>query len=193
MKITPNTRLNRYVAENLSRELAEVKRRNTEKANTVLSLEEQALIYKYTEDGYLGLNEKLRNSEGKEISSFGELLNNVISKLPNYEDFVYRAASLSLLALKKYKEAKEKNLILVEHSFISCSKSKAIAYQFGKNCQFTIVSRTGKDIEEFAKYGIGDPQNEKEILFRPNLRLRVLEITKEGAKTLIRLEELETK
>jgi|GEM_PF-6688178 hypothetical protein len=84
-------------------------------------------------------------------------------------------------------------LLLVEHSFISASRSKAIAYEFGKRCQFRILSRTGKNIEEFAKYGVHHPQNEKEILFRPNLKFEVLEITKQDQKTLITLAEVKRK
>lgn len=53
-----------------------------------------------------------------------------------------------------------------------------------------IFSRTGKSVEEFAKYGTYHPQNEKEILFRPNLRFKVLQVTKQDAKTLITLEEV---
>jgi len=56
-----------------------------------------------------------------------------------------------------------------------------------------IYSRTGKNIEAFAKYGIYYPQNEKEILFRPNLRFKVLQVTKQHHKTLITLEEIEKK
>ena len=56
-----------------------------------------------------------------------------------------------------------------------------------------IYSRTGKNIEAFAKYGIYHPQNEKEILFRPNLRFKVLQVTKQHHKTLITLEEIEKK
>jgi len=48
-------------------------------------------------------------------------------------------------------------LLLVEHSFISASRSKAIAYEFGKRCQFRILSRTGKNIEEFAKIWSSSP------------------------------------
>ena len=95
--------------------------------------------------------------------------------------------------MQKYIDAKENKGILVEHSFISASRSKAIAYQFGKSCQFRIVSKSGKNIEEFAKYGIHHLQNEKEILFRPNLKFEVLEVTKQDQKTLITLEEVERK
>jgi len=139
----------------------------------------------------LALNEKLRISKGKAISKYGELLAQTIAKLPDYRGIVFRAVDLTTLEIKKYEETMEKNRILVEHSFISGSKLEAIAYQFGRNSQFIIASRSGKSIEEFAKYGINHPQNEKEILFGPNLTFRVLDVTKQQHKTLITLEEVE--
>jgi hypothetical protein len=65
MKISPKTRLLQYVIFNYSREFEEVKSRNIGNINNNLSLEEQTLIYKYTEDGYESLNEQLRTTNGK--------------------------------------------------------------------------------------------------------------------------------
>jgi hypothetical protein len=193
MKAFAKNKVLDYVIFNCSREFEEVKSRNVEDINNILSLEEQTLIYKYTEDGYEGLNERLRISKGKDFSEFGKLLNKTVAKLSNYEGITYRAADLTNNEIQKYIKAKEKNSILVEHSFISTSKSKEIAYGFGKSCQFRIFSRSGKEIEGFAKYGVNHPQNEKEVLFRPNLRFRVLEITNHERYALITLEECEKK
>jgi hypothetical protein len=193
MKIKPNTRLFKYVIHNLSRELEEVKTSEIVYVKSDLSLEERTLIYKYTEDGYEQLNERLRVSKGKDISEFGKLLDKTMAKLPDYEDITFRAADLTDIELQNYLSAHENNGILVEHSFVSTSKSKVIAYGFGKTCRFTIVSKSGKDIEPFAKYGAHHPQNEKEVLFRPNTRFKVLEVTKEGKYTLITLEETRKK
>ncbi len=88
-----------------------------------MSIEERTLIYKYTEDGYESLNEKLRVSEAKELTVLGKFLVNAIAKLPDYEDITYRAADLTANELKKYLDAQKNNSILVEHSFISTSKS----------------------------------------------------------------------
>jgi hypothetical protein len=181
-----------YVSFTFPRELAEVKNSAISKIDGVLSIEERTLIYKYTEDGYEELNEQLRISKGKEYTKFGRMLDSTLSRLPNYEDVVYRAANLTPNELQKYLEAKNNKAILVEHSFISASKSKNIAYGFG-SCQFLIISKSGKDIELFAKYGFHHPQNEKEVLFRPNLGFRVLDITKEDKYTLIVLEESKIK
>ena len=184
------TKLVAYVCKNYTRELDEVK--NSEIANVFsdLSIEERTIIYKYTEDGYAGLNETLRHTTGKEITEFGRFLDKTISKLPDYVGITYRCVDLTDHELQKYFNAKTNNTILVEHSFISASKSKFIAYEYGRNCQFRIISKTGKEIEAFAKYGSHHPQNEKEILFHPNCKFKVLEITKNDQQTLITSEEV---
>jgi hypothetical protein len=184
------TALLEYVNNNYSKELNEVKNSPIAKVDSNLSLEERTLIYKYTEDGFEYLNEILRLSGGKKTTEFGKLLDKTLSKLPNYEDILYRSADLTVFEMQKYLDAFKNNGILVEHSFISTSKSKAIAYGFGKNCHFRILSRTAKNVEAFAKYGVHHPQNEKEVLFKPNSKFRVLEITNSGEATLITLEEV---
>jgi hypothetical protein len=47
-----------------------------------------------------------------------------------------------------------------------------------------------KEIELFTKYGFGSGQNEKEVLFRPNRRFNILEVTKSKSVTLILMEEV---
>ena len=183
-------KLRQYVTDNCAWELEEIKNKNLFIVQNVLSLEEHVIIFKYTEDGYESLNENLRLSEGKNLSEFGKYLDKTLNKLPDYKGIAYRSVKITDNELQKYLKAKENNSILVEHSFISASKSKAIANEFGRNCQFTIYSKSGKEIEKFAKYGLQHPQNEKEILFKPNLQFEVLEITKQGDKTLIIIEEI---
>src|ERR1700753_679175 len=124
MKITANAKLNRYVAKNLSLELKEGTDRNFSVRDLTLTLEEQALIYRYTEGGYASLNETLRANNGHYMPEYGRFLADALAKLPDFEDIVYRAADLSTYQLKKYEAANEKNVILVEPSFISTSKSK---------------------------------------------------------------------
>ena len=190
MKIFPNNPLVRYVVEKLSRELEEVKQKRPGRVEDILSIEEQTLIYKYTEDGYEELNRSLRTNNGANISEFGKYLDTTLSSLPNQEGLVHRAVNLTHAELKRYRDAKENNSILVEYSFVSASKSKFIAFQFGKSCRFTIISRHGKDIEAFAKYGSEHVQNEKEILFRPNTPFKVINLISGEDYTLIILEEV---
>ena len=57
------------------------------------------------------------------------------------------------------------------------------------NCRFTIISKSGKSVEQFAKYGLYSGQNEKEVLFTPNCKFDILEVTKENGYTLILMGE----
>jgi len=183
-------KLQEYVFLNCSRELEEVKRSHIVNVKSQLSLEECTLIYKYSEDGYEHLNERLRISKGKDFSEFGILLDQTLAKLPNYEDITYRAIDLTDNEMLRYIDARRNNTTLVEYSFISASRSKTVAYQFGKTCQFRIFSRSGKNIEEFTKYGNHHPQSEQEVLFRPNLNFKVLEVIKQSEKTIVTLFEI---
>jgi len=56
--------------------------------------------------------------------------------------------------------------------------------------RFYIISHNGKLIEQFAKYGLHSGQNEKEVLFKPNCKFNILEVTKENGYTLITMEEV---
>lgn len=183
-------KVKRYVEKYLSKEKHDITYIPVSNSQSGLSLDERTLIYKYTEDGYENVNELLRETDGKQNSEYGMLLAQTLAKLPDYEDVVYRCADLSEFQLKKYIEAEANNSTLVEHSFVSASKSKFIAYAYGRKCVFRIYSRTGKAIEEFAKYGLYTAQNEKEILFSPGKKFKVLDITNEADSVLITMEEI---
>jgi len=60
---------------------------------------------------------------------------------------------------------------------LSCSKKLSIANKFKKNIIFIINSSTGRSVEEIAKWGTGDSQNEYEVLFDKNSYFQILEIT----------------
>ncbi|WP_165501705.1 ADP-ribosyltransferase [Pedobacter frigiditerrae] len=178
-----------YAKKYLAEEIKEIE--NTTRINHLLNLSvfEKASILKYTNDGYEDLNEYLRKTEGKEKTDFGKIIDQSLSKLDNYNGLVYRCATLSKKELQLYKNAFELAKPIVEHTFLSTSKSKTIAYMFGKNTIFRIYSRTGKDIEKIAKFGSDHPQNEQEVLFRTGSAFDILDISKEGSRTLITMEE----
>lgn len=98
---------------------------------------------------------------------------------------VYRKVYLTANELKRYQNAFKNDTQIKEYAFISTSKSRLNAMHFPGNCLFRIHSKTGKEIEKIAKFDI-----EKEILFRPNINFKVLEIGKEDNYTLITMEEI---
>jgi hypothetical protein len=142
----------------------------------LLSVFEKAIIFKYSTNGYIKTNESLRVSQGRRYKRLGLLLENVLHKLPNYNGLVYRGVNLTDRELQRYIDAEKNDIIMVEHSFISTSKSIAISYFTDKKVKFTIISKTGKDIEAYSKYGKYTDRNEKEVLYDGgNLNMTTLE------------------
>ncbi len=151
---------------------------------------EKAIIYKYTNDGYESLNFSLRASSGDNHSELGVYLERTLRKLPAYSGIVYRAANLSRIDLTQYYVAFEDKQALIEPTFLSTTKSRTIAKEFRGNCTFRIVSKTGREIEKIAKFGLYNAQNEQEVLFTVNTRFEVLTIEKIDGLTSLTMEEI---
>lgn len=182
--------IEKYSKENLTHEMLEITNSIRNNHLPELTLYEKAIIYKYTNDGFEEINELLRNFKGNKNNVFGRFLNRSLSKLPNFEGLVYRAAQLSKLELDRYVIAFKDNSIIKEFTFVSTSKSRLIAMAYRGNVVFRISSRTGKDIEKISKFGEYGFSNEKEVLFRSNRNFKVLEVTEESDYTLITMEEV---
>ena len=165
--------IDEYAKKHLSREIQLIES-SEERLNALpeLTVYEKAIIFKYSEDGYLNLNERLRLSEGKDISIFGILLNECLRKLPDYQGRVYRGVDLSKYDLNRYLEAFKNNILITESFFISTSESQLASRMFGRNVQFQIISKKGKSIREIAKF-----EDEKEVLFRYNTSFEILDIS----------------
>lgn len=177
----------RYSKKYLSDEILEIQRSERDSCVNELTVYEKAIIYKYSNDGYEGL----RSANGRNDSAFGQVLDLSLAKLPNYKKLVYRGAYLTKTELAKYERSYKNSEPLTEHTFISTSKSRLIAEQYSKNNTFfRILSKSGKEIDEIAKFGKYGPQNEQEVLFRPNREFRILDIGQENGRTLITMEEL---
>ena len=175
-----------YAKEYLFREIKEIENSNRLNVLTELTVYEKAIIYKYSEDGYLDLNEKLRLSEGKDISVFGVLLNECLGKLPDYQGIVFRGVNFSQYKIDEFTNKLFNNERITEHAFLSTSLKANEAYKYGITI-LQIFSETGKSIGSISKY-----QNEKEILFRYNTIFEIIAVDfdKENNKYFISLEEL---
>ena len=165
-----------YVKEYLFREIKEIENSHRLNVLTELTVYEKAIIYKYSEDGYLDLNEKLRLSEGKDISTFGLLLDECLGKLPDYQDVVYRGDSLTNTKIDQYHKRFMSQESYKESFFFSSSKSRSKAYEYAKKRQgtkavlFRIISKHGKEIEYISKYN-----SESEVIFSFETDFRVLD------------------
>ena len=179
-----------YAKTNLPDEIQAIEGSGRRDELAMLNIFEKAIIYKYSTNGFSELNERLRESEGNHNSEFGELLDSALAKLPNYVGLIYRTADLTKAELQLYKNSLKKKKAVTEYCFISATKSRTFAMYLKLNTLFMIMSKTGKEIEKIAKFGVFEPPNESEVLFRYKQQFKVLDITKEGSRTLIKMEEV---
>lgn len=148
----------------------------------ILTKEEIAVIYAYTDDKSGGLNEQLRRDFGKIKTEFGEELDKILEILPKFVGKVFKGTSLTKSRLAVYEDAYETDKPVVVHSFESTSKSELIAKAFIRNSRtdikvlYVIYGKFGRDVENYSKYDSLSGQNEKEVLFRPNATFQVLSI-----------------
>lgn len=178
----------KFVESRYSTDFKQVQAKNIGAELAHLSDHEKTLVYKYTLDAYEDLNESLW--AGKE-SKFELYLNTVLSKLPDLRDLVYRGAALSQGQISRYKRAFEQKETLVELGFTSASKSRQVAEMYSKsNTLYRIISKSGKEVEQLAFFGIQGPQNEREVLFRSKTKFKVLGLKTENGKNFITLEEV---
>ncbi len=176
--------LKEYVEQRLSWELEQVKKKRANNLSNELNVYEETLIYYYTIEGYEQLNKDL--IEGKE-NEYEKYLNQVLAKLPNYEETVYRGVELSQRQIERYKTAFKNNSKIIESAFVSSSKSQLIANEHSKaNVIMTIISKTGKEITIYSKYDY-----EQEVLFKSKSAFHVLSVDESEPIINIILEEIE--
>ncbi|MCA0234218.1 MAG: hypothetical protein LCH91_27430 [Bacteroidetes bacterium] len=158
-------------------------------ADNVLTTYEIALIYHYSDLGFESVNEALRNNTSNpQLRQYAQFLVECLEKTPDYQDVVFRGEALTQTQKQRYINAYEHSIPIQIPTFFSTSKSELIGNQFSKrNTLLTIFSKTGKEIERFAKFGIHSGQNEKEVLFVPSCSFEVLEVSISSSITLITL------
>lgn len=182
--------IKKYVENNFKKELREVSNSFRAKELTILNDYEKTIIYKYSEEYYEFVNEKLRVSKGKTIDDFSSFLIKSLKKLPDFKLICYRSVNLTSSQIKRYTTAFKQNNKIIEYSFVSCSKSRLLANMFSPaNVIFIIHSKSAKEVEKVAKYGINSGQNEKEVIFLPSTEFEVLHIEQDKGKYIIYLQE----
>ena len=156
---------------------------------TELTVEEKAVLYWFTENGYEGLNQILRHNKGEKTPPFSILLDIALKKLSSYNFIVYRGVRFTTSRLEKYQNALERNEPIIEHAFMSTSIRRQAASQYG-TIILRIFSKNGKLIENISKFGINSPFNEREVLFTKGSKFLVLDIKEENPYFIITLEEI---
>lgn len=139
----------------------------------------------YTGPGYADLNRALR--EGTMDASQKariDAINEALAKLPDHNGVVYRGTTLPQSVIDDYKVGE----VVTEKAFTSTSSSASTA--FPGNVEFSIVSKTGKDVAPYSTVeAMGIKENE--ILFRSGTNFEVLSKTVDPVtgKTLIQMIE----
>lgn len=169
-----NEELKNYVHEHLAESFKIIQKTGRQQVLPHINDFQKAIIYKYTDDGYEDINDQLRQQ--KPITKLGKFLIDSLLPLDEYKGLCYRSIKCSKLHLEKYAKAFVEDSIITESSFLSCSKTKNLAFLFSASPMFIINSKKGRDIELIAKYGHFSNQNEKEIVFLPNTQFKVLDI-----------------
>jgi hypothetical protein len=143
----------------------EAEQKNRLQKKYVLSVDELRVVSDYTGGGYQRYNAILRNNrvDIPQLSDRVTVLNVGLSHLPNYIGKVKRGARLPPEIRAKHKVGQ----VITYESFTSASYGEP---SIGPD-QFIIQSYTGKNIEIYS----GTPE-EKEILFRPGTKFRVIEM-----------------
>ena len=168
-----------------------------------LSAEEKALIYHYTLDGSDSIKNPLPGAVGADARLRGLALAAALRKLPPYAGPVYSAEwwepaeldPLRLLAAIGLPQAAIK-----WPTFLSASTSRRVALDHllyyptrPKNCLLYILAKTGRYIDAVSHRGIhgeDPPMAEREVLFLPESRFRVVKMQRATTYTEIELLEL---
>ena len=177
-----------YVENYLSSLLKDYIRRGLGKDEQRLSVWEQVLIYKYSLDGYESLNEALRDGRPHPMEF---LLNTALDKLENYKENVFRGVVLDEPKKLFYQKMLDTQQFFVESAFVSCSKSRRVASMYAKtDMLLNIECQTGKEIEQFSFFGIGNPTNKKEVLMKSKTTFQVVGMERGLGTTEIFLKEI---
>lgn len=148
----------------------------------MLTPEQQSAIRDYSDGGYRRMNEQLRDrTVADRIRRKIDTLTSALDNLPDFRGDVFRGATVDdPKLLKRYRRVGE---TITERAFVSASRSPSKA--FSGNVRFYIISRHGKEIEEWSAY-----PDEEEVLFAPGAQFKVLEYVRDGNDIEIFLEEL---
>ncbi len=142
---------------------------------------ELAALHGYTVIDYKPINQakrgKLPKALGEEYAHYTKTIIAGLAKLPNYRGKVTRGTTLPESELAKLKPGK----VWTPKGFTSTSTGKA----FGGPHRLKIQSRTGKEVSWISRHA-----HEKEVLFKPNTKFRVVYREKRGSVVEIGLKEI---
>ncbi|MBL7814246.1 MAG: hypothetical protein JNL70_04495 [Saprospiraceae bacterium] len=175
--------LEKYVQDRLSDELKIVREKFYYALNE-LTAEEKTIIYDYTQKDTTDMNQGLREKPER-LTPFVRYLDFSLSKVQNSpREVVYRGVKLPETVLQKYLELYQKDEIIIEPAFLSFSRKRTIAKQFGEVI-FEVSVIKGKAIES-----ISYSPEEQEVLLRKGSKLSINGVEKQNNYTIVTATEL---
>ena len=156
----------------------------------------EAIIH-YTDDGFEDMNNYLRGNLSKLQEGLSkaeqdvENLKTALNKLPDWQGTVYRGLDLGGINMNMEQLIKRRDGIISFRSFLSTSQNRNFPNdileggQGGGKYLFEIISKTGKDVEEYVYLS-----GEQEVIFLPKTKFKVLDYDFEGTIKHVKLKEL---
>ena len=156
--------------------------------NRSITRTEKAHIKAYSKVDYMIINEYLRfglsfvkkeypKKIREKATSRIPYIKFALKKLPNYEGVVFRNVALEKEIIENILESG----IYQDKAFVSTSRTKNP--RFAGNVRMTILSKTGKNIEQFTA------ADESEVLFLPKTKFKLTDYKIENGLHYLELEE----
>ncbi len=152
-----------------------------------LTAEEAGAIKSYTGSLYGKLNTALRRGDYAKdtaLQAYVEAAQHGLAKMPKFTGDVTRGLTINSRDLADVLATYTPGAVVEEQAFISTSTGGKAA--FGGNMFMKIKSKKGVLVEEFSNF-----TSEREVLFGPGTRLRVLSVTQNSGKYIIEMEEID--
>ena len=167
-----------------------------DEAERLLTVDERAMLHSYTGSAYQAINghiggwQAARSAEAIEaIESATKVIDAGLAKLPrwnsNERGVSFRGMTLNSETVDYFRGTHTVGSEVSYGYFMSSATEKGAA--FGGNVNLAIHGRSGRSITGFSQYGYA----EREVLFRPGAKFRVLDIEDTGTRLNITLEEIE--
>jgi SPP1 gp7 family putative phage head morphogenesis protein len=166
--------------------MSKMNKRQKELGLELLTEEEAGAIRSYTGNTYATLNTALRGGEyagNTALQAYVEAAQHGLEKMPKFTGDTSRGLNMSAKALEQALSTYTPGAIVEEHAFISTSTGDRAA--FSGNMFMKIKSKTGVLVQDFSKF-----TGEREVLYKPGTRLRVISVRKDPGAYIVEMEEV---
>jgi len=161
-------------------------------ADNGISLAEASAVHIYTASAYFEMNRQLRGQENiPSVDTRASMLTakvaaSALDKMPPYEGTVYRGFGLrDGMTIDDIKKQYKPGSTIQEKGFLSTTNDDNPDNAFSrKEVRFVINSKTGRNVA-----GLSNSPDEKEILFKPDTKLKVLRHEEKDGKLFIYMDE----